>query len=214
MTEQIGFLFDLDGVLIDSETEYSRIWHHINEVFPTGQPDLEHVIKGCTLKNILDTHFQLHDREKVSRMLYDLAEDMEFRYIPGAEELIGTLCDRNLPKALVTSSDSVKMEKLYAQLPKFRDCFDAIVIANMVTHSKPHPQGYLMAAEMIGVTPRRCAVFEDSLQGVRAGKAAGAFVVGISATLGREKIEPEADMTVASVAEIDLNRLVKILQER
>ena len=64
-----GFLFDLDGVIIDSEKEYSRIWHRINELWPTDVPDLERVIKGCTLTSILDTYFTDTDRKAVTDKL-------------------------------------------------------------------------------------------------------------------------------------------------
>lgn len=52
-----GFLFDLDGVLIDSEKEYSKIWSQVNCEYPSGTPSLEKIIKGCTLDKILDDHY-------------------------------------------------------------------------------------------------------------------------------------------------------------
>lgn len=75
-----GFLFDLDGVVIDSETQYSQIWHHIDTCFPTGVDDFEHVIKGMTLDNILNTYFRPQDFDSVTRILYDEERKMRYRF--------------------------------------------------------------------------------------------------------------------------------------
>lgn len=83
-----GFLFDLDGVLIDSEREYSGIWAQVNREYPSGVVSLEKVIKGCTLDKILDDHYpDLEIRDKVVERLYELEKLMKYEYLPGAEQI-------------------------------------------------------------------------------------------------------------------------------
>lgn len=215
MKKNIGALFDLDGVIIDSESAYSEIWKRIESHFPTGIENFEKVIKGTTLEYILDTYFSDPEvRPKVEKMLLEEENKMVYHYCEGAEELLKMLKSRDVPMALVTSSNSFKMEHLYKCLPELKDMFDFIVVGEMVSHSKPDPEGYLLASSKIDVEPSRCVVFEDSLQGVKAGKAAGAYVIGDVGTLPAETLRPFADQLVDSLEEIDVEKLMSILKGR
>lgn len=210
-----GFLFDLDGVLIDSETEYSKIWAQVNSEYPTGVKSLESVIKGCTLDKILDDHYpDAEVRKKVVKRLYELEGKMKYRYLPGAHELLSCLRDRKIPAALVTSSNDVKMAHLDEELPDIRDYFNFIVTADLISKSKPDPEGYLLGASSIGCDIEKCVVFEDSLQGVKAGHNSGAYVIGVAGTLPREILEPYSDIVVESLEEIELESLLNILENR
>lgn len=210
-----GFLFDLDGVLIDSETEYTKIWSSINEEFPTGIPSFEYVIKGSTLDRILDKYYPDNDiREKVVARLYELEGKMSYAFLPGARQLLEQLNTHNYPVAMVTSSNDDKMHHLYQEIPDIGDYFTSIVTADLITKSKPDPEGYLLGADLIGVDIKDCAVFEDSLQGVKAGRASGAFVVGITGTLGSDAIAPWCDILVRDLSEISLDNLTSLMEKR
>lgn len=206
-----GLLFDLDGVIIDSETEYSKIWRHINEVFPTGVPDLERVIKGCTLTSILTTYFPENQREEVKEMLYRLEGEMRYYYAPGGREILLRARDAGIPAALVTSSDDIKMSHLYEQIPELRGMFTAIVTAGDISRSKPDPEGYLLGASRLGLDASQCIVFEDSLQGLEAGRRAGAHLVAIASTLGRDRVADKAPIVVDDLSQINLNSLLNSL---
>ena len=211
----MGFLFDLDGVLIDSEREYTRIWHELNRRFVSGYDDLEFRIKGMTLDNIISTYFPAPEMKKlIPEALYALENKMRYEWLPGARELLETLQSRGLPTALVTSSNEIKMKHLREEIPYAEGFFTRIVTGDLVKHSKPDPEGYLLAASLIGAKPSRCVVFEDSLQGVKAGRASGAFVVGVAGTLPASAIAPFSDMVVDSLAEVDLDSLIAILEIR
>lgn len=213
--KKIGFLFDLDGVLIDSEREYTRIWKEIEMLFPTGIENFALKIKGQTLSKILDDNFPDKDvREKVTALLHEKEKGMTYSYCPGAVGILTSLRKSFKPSAVVTSSDEVKMRHLYSDLPEFRSYIDLIVDASQVTNSKPHPQGYLLAAERLGIDIRNCVVFEDSVQGVMAGQASGAFVVGITGTKSREELSPYCDTVIDGLEEIDLHSLTSILENR
>ena len=210
-----GFLFDLDGVLIDSESQYSKIWAQINREFPTGVEALELKIKGGTLEKILAEYFPDEATKiKVKDRLHYLESLMEYDYLPGAYEFLNKLEKRGLPKALVTSSDNKKMDHLEEELPGFINIFDYVVTADQISASKPSPEGYLLAANKLGCQPENCAVFEDSLQGVMAGRNAGAFVVGIEGTLPAATLQPYSDIIVRSLAEINLDKLIETLRHR
>lgn len=210
-----GFLFDLDGVLIDSETAYSEIWTRIEREYPTGIEDFARKIKGTTLEKILsDNYPDASTRAKVEARLYELEGQMKYTPLPGAVELLSTLNGRGIPAVIVTSSNDKKMQHLWSDLPDFRQYFRKIVDGDMVTHSKPDPEGYLLGASLIDRKPEHCVVFEDSLQGVKAGHNSGAYVVGVAGTLSAETIAPYCDMVVDTLEDFDVEGLVEILEDR
>lgn len=200
-------LFDLDGVLIDSETLYTEFWRRVGEEHHLPSPTFAQDIKGTTLNDILETHFSEPEvRESVNRLLHRFEDEIVYPVFPGALEFVDSLRDRGVRTVIVTSSDNQKMEYLFAQHPDFQEHFDALVTAADVTHSKPHPEPYLTGARKAGVDPADCVVFEDSFQGLESGRRAGAFVVGIATTNPAESLEGKADLIVGSLAEL-INRL-------
>lgn len=208
-----GFLFDLDGVLIDSERRYTRIWQQIVDKYPTGIDNFPHVIKGMTLYNILDRYYpDPAVREAVEEMCIAAEAHIDYDYMPGAKALLTQLRSMNVPMAMVTSSDKPKMQALRLKLPDLCEWFDAVVDGNMVTKGKPDPEPYLTGARLLGLDPHHCVVIEDSLTGIEAGKRAGALVVGLSDTLGREAIMPKAHITIDSLEELNPQKVINILR--
>lgn len=211
---ETGILFDLDGVLIDSERKYTRIWAGVDRMYPTGVADFPRVIKGMTLADILSEYFPPELHRPVTD--YCIAEErkLTFGYMPGARELLSQLKHRGVPAAMVTSSDRAKMERLRVVMPDIFQWLGAIVYGEMVERGKPAPDPYLLGAEMIGVPAARCAVVEDSLSGLASGRAAGSYLVGMTDTLGREAIEGNADVVLGSLVDLDLDSLLKELSGR
>ena len=212
---RIGFLFDLDGVIIDSEREYTRIWHRINEEFPTGVENFEYAIKGRTLTEILDRFFP--DRSvhpKVVKRLYEMEGEMRYPLLPGADAMLSELERRRIPRVLVTSSNDRKMAHLREEQPGLQERFSAIVTADMIERSKPDPEGYLLGAKLCGAAPEHCVVFEDSRQGVMAGRAAGCLVVGLTTTLPEAEIKSYCDVIVPDLSHIDIDEIEKELAKR
>lgn len=210
----IGFLFDLDGVIIDSEKEYTRIWAQINREFPTGIENFEYKIKGSTLQKILNDNYPTDEiRMAVSERLHELEALMKYDYLPFAKEFLTEIQKRNLPAVLVTSSDNTKMKHLWDQLPELKDFFQYIITGDQVKTSKPSPEGYLLGASCLDIKTEKCFVFEDSLQGVMAGKNAGAYVVGVVGTLPTETLAPYSHILINSFDEIDLDSLIQSINE-
>lgn len=210
----IGCLFDLDGVLVDSERIYTKIWEAIERQWPTGIDNFAYKIKGTTLEDILERYFPEEVREDVTKELIRLEGMMIYEALPGAIDFLDALRQKEIPIALVTSSNDLKMAHLWYDMPGFEQKFNVIITGDEVKCSKPDPEGYLAAAKALGVDSKRCAVFEDSLQGVKAGKAAGAFVIGIAGTLKASDIAPYSDIVVNAVADVNIDRLVEVLEAR
>lgn len=178
---KIAALFDLDGVLIDSESIYTVFWNRMNELFPTGIDNFAYVIKGTTLPQILDRYFPDPEVQAELRVYLKKQEaEMVYRIFPGVERFLKALKEKGIPTAIVTSSNDAKMKVLFDSLPGFRDYFDVVVTDTDVTRSKPDPQGYMLAAERLGVPSEHCVVFEDSRAGLEAGRRAGGNYSGSS----------------------------------
>lgn len=202
-----GALFDLDGVLIDSETLYTRFWEEIDRIYPTGIPEFAIKIKGTTLEMIFRHFPDAAVQADILNRLNAFQRSMRFELYPYAEDFLSTLKAAGIPMALVTSSDEKKMDSLFAQIPRLRQYFDAIIHAGMITHSKPHPEPYLKGAHAIGVAPVDCCVFEDSLQGLSAGRASGAKVVALATTYPADMLADRADMVINNFRELDISKL-------
>ena len=207
----IAVLFDLDGVLVDSEGIYTEFWEEIDRRYPTGVKDFAHVIKGNTLARILGTYFPDESiRRAILVELKRQEEEMVYRLFPGVDRLVMSLKEASVPTAIVTSSNAAKMRHLFNAVPLLRDNIDIIITEEDVTNSKPNPEGYLKASERLGVDPSHAVVFEDSLAGIEAGRRAGAVVVGVATTNPRSTIENLADVTVNLASEMTPDRILSL----
>ena len=192
-------LFDLDGVVFDTEPQYSVFWGGECRRYHPEEPGLEHKIKGQTLVQIFDKHFSGElekEREAITERLYDYEANMNYDYIAGFEKLIASLRERGIKTAVVTSSNNAKMEAVYRARPEFRSLFDAILTSEDFDESKPSPDCYLTAARRFGLQPADCVVFEDSFNGLRSGRAAGMTVVGLATTNSEDDVAPLSDIVI------------------
>ena len=204
-------LFDLDGVIIDTETQYSRFWgEQCRRYFP-DQPGLENVIKGQTLTQIYDRVFaDLPDEQPlITQRLDEYELQMTYDYIAGAHEFIEDLRQQGIKTAVVTSSNQPKMRNVHHAHPELSDLFDAILTAEDFTESKPHPQCYLRAAERLGCLPEECVGFEDSFNGLRAVRSAGMTVVGLATPNPADAITPLADIVVSDFRHLRLDDIAR-----
>ena len=204
-----GVLFDLDGVLLDSEGQYSIFWEQMEKEYPTGMPDFANYIKGFHLTRILGYFAEGEVRQQVLDKLLAFERQMKFEFFPGALSFVRQLHDAGIPLAIVTSSDQKKMQELYRQHPEFPTLFDQIITGDMVSKAKPDPECFLIAAERIGVDIRDCIVFEDSRNGLIAARESGARVIGIATTLKREVVAPMCDLLADAVSELSIEQVLK-----
>ena len=196
--ELAAFLFDLDGVIIDTESQYDVFWKATGEKYNRGIPGFEKLVKGITLPNILAQFFSdLSEDERIQiakdNHLFDL--QMDIQPIPGAMEFLQKAKEKAIPMGLVTSSNDEKLDYVFSQLP-IKNYFDTIVSADRITRGKPDPMCYLLAAQDLNVSPEACFVFEDSFNGIKSGNAAGMKVVGLSTTNPKESIEADCVLVI------------------
>ena len=202
-----GVLFDLDGVLLDSEGQYSIFWKSMDDRFPTGIADFSNFIKGFHLARILGYFADDDIRNQIVQELVEFEKHMRFEFFPGALEFVEQLRSAGIPMAIVTSSDRKKMQALYDQHPAFPEMFDAIVTGDMVKHAKPDPDCFLMGAKQLGIDIKDCVVFEDSRNGLLAARASGARVIGVATTLKADVVDPLSDMTIDSLIGLSVEQL-------
>ena len=177
-------LFDLDGVVFDTEPLYTLFWKEIGKQFCPNVPNFEYVIKGQTLVQIYDKYFEgQNERQKEITKLLDLYErDMDYNYVSGFKSFIKNIRSKDLKTAVVTSSNLEKMQNVYKKHPNFKCYFAAILTSEDFDESKPSPDCYLKAAAYFDISPKNCVVFEDSFNGLRSGVASGARVIGLATT--------------------------------
>ena len=203
-------LFDLDGVVFDTESQYSVFWGSICRQYHPEHPRLEHEIKGQTLTQIYDRWFSgalLSERDNITRRLNDYEAQMHYDFITGFQEFISDLRANGVKTAVVTSSNMPKMESVYRHQPDFKTLFDAILTSEDFEYSKPDPDCYLKAAQVLGAQADECIVFEDSFNGLRSGRAAGMVVVGLSTTNPSEAISPFSDLQIPDYVGLSYERL-------
>jgi HAD superfamily hydrolase (TIGR01509 family) len=208
-------LFDLDGVVFNTEPQYTVFWGEQCREFHPEHPGLEQEIKGQTLVQIFDRWFDgelLSRREEVTRRLNDFEASMSYDYVEGLECFVASLHQHGVKTAVVTSSNKPKMESVYRQRPEFRKLFDAVLTSEDFAQSKPSPDCYLKAAARFGAEPNECVVLEDSFNGLRSGRAAGMFVVGLATTNSRESIEGLSDCQISDYKEMNYKILKELWQ--
>ena len=199
-------LFDLDGVVFNTEPQYTEFWGAQCREFHPEHPGLEHEIKGQTLVQIFDRHFSgdlAYSQEIITNRLNDFEQTMRFDYVEGFEDFVSRLRSRGVKTAVVTSSNIAKMQSVYQSRSEFRKMFDAILTSEDFERSKPDPDCYLKAAERLGAEIDECIVFEDSFNGLKSGRAAGMKVVGLATTNSAESIAPYSDVIISNYNNFD-----------
>ena len=184
-------LFDLDGVVFDTEPLYTLFWNNIGKNFRPNVPNFEYIIKGQTLVQIFDKYFadDVDAQTEIVQLLNEYERHMPYNYILGFKTFIDKLKRKGINAAVVTSSNLEKMQNVYNQHPEFKGYFDDILTSEDFDESKPSPDCYLKAAARFGVSPMDCVVFEDSFNGLRSGIASGARVIGLATTNSVAEIE-------------------------
>ena len=199
-----GALFDLDGVVFDTETQYSIFWgRQFREYYP-GSLEMEKLIKGQTLTEIYEQYFpDSAIQQEIARRLDSFESNMEFNYIAGFEEFVSDIRANGVKTAVVTSSNIAKMDNVYSKRPEMKLYFDEILTSEDFEQSKPSPDCYQKAAARFGLGPDECVVFEDSFNGLKSGQSARMFVVGLATTNARQDIAQYSDFVVDSFDALD-----------
>ena len=207
-------LFDLDGVVFDTEPQYTVFWGSQCRLYHPEHPGLEYEIKGQTLVQIYDRWFsgELEKEQAIiTQRLNAYEQQMTYDYIAGLEQLIADLRVHGVKTAVVTSSNQPKMESVYRYQPNFKQHFDEILTSEDFERSKPDPDCYLKAAARFGAEPSECVVFEDSFNGLKSGRAARMAVVGLTTGNSAEAIKPFSDVQIDDYRGLDYEKINEIV---
>lgn len=213
-------IFDMDGVLIDSEPLHIQLEEeifkeiganvsfeeHISFVGTTSHYMWEYVKNKC---NVPLTVEELVEMDRKRYIDYISKHDDAVKPIEGVGELVKELYSKKV-KLAVASSSPIDVIELVVKRLKLKDYFNELVSGDFVKRSKPYPDIFLYAAEKLNVVPEKCLVVEDSNKGVLAAKSAGMKVVGfINPNSGNQDLRM-SDMIIQSFYNINYEKLMMI----
>lgn len=205
-------LFDLDGTLVETESQYTIFWGSMARKYRPDVPRLEYIIKGTTLTQIFDRFFPDPQWQKeITEALDAFEAQMSFPFIPGALDFLHDLKANGVKMAVVTSSNKKKMENVARQLPEFYALFDRILTSEDFAASKPNPDCYLKGAEVFGCDKSECAVFEDAFTGLQAGMSSGIFTFGLTTYNGREQIQDKCNYVLENFEGLTYEKVQMLL---
>lgn len=189
-------LLDMDGTLVDSDPAVERAWRFWAGEYGVNADAALAIAHGSPAQDTVRRMLPHLDEGEVAtaaaRQLAVQYDDLsDVRATTGADELLAVLARLDLPWAVVTSADA-RLAK--ARLATARIDPPVLVTVEDVTAGKPDPQGYLRAAELLGVRPGRCLVVEDAEVGLRAGRAAGAMTAALNGLDGDLRIDDLAQL--------------------
>jgi HAD superfamily hydrolase (TIGR01509 family) len=217
MPETSAVIFDMDGVLADTEPLIAeatiRMFRDLYGAELTPEDFRPFIGTGAVR--------YVEGPAEAANIQIDLEEALQSRHdnfvallqqgacnpVPGAIELVNAIADHHsLLLGLATSSPQKKAEETWKAIALPSHRFDTLVSGDMVTHKKPHPEIYLEAAKRLNVAPESCVVIEDALSGVQSAKAAGMYCIALTGSFSRDAFA-EADRVVDSLLELAVDEL-------
>jgi beta-phosphoglucomutase len=196
-----AFIFDMDGVIVDSTPMHTRAWTAYLASLGVqagalssrmlGKHNDELVRDFLSAHRLTDELVTEHGRRKEALYRDMMAPVLEENLVPGVREFIAR--HREAPLAVATNAEPANV-RFVLDHAGLRTHFRTIVDGQQVSRPKPYPDIYFQAAESLGVPPYDCIIFEDSITGIQAARATGARVVGLSTTLSDL---PHVDLTIA-----------------
>jgi len=203
-----GVLFDMDGVLLDSEEFITQagILMFKEKGFEVKESDFKPFTgmgENRFLGGVAEKYGISFDLEIDKARAYAIYEEItrgKLAPLKGVREFIEKCRRKHLKLAVATSADEVKMRINLRETGMDADLFDTLVNGLEVEHKKPHPGIYLLAARRLGLNPKDCLVVEDALSGMKAARAAGCKCLAITSTFRAEEFD-QADWVVKDLSE-------------
>jgi len=203
-----GFIFDLDGVIVDTAKYHYLAWKELaNQLGINFTEEHNELLKGVSRVKSLeillgvgdvtlsDTEKVTYMEEKNTRYLEYVAKMDQSEILPGIKELLAFLKENKIPFSLGSAS---KNARVILEGVNLLDAFSAIVDGNDVSKAKPDPEVFLIAAKKLKLEPKNCIVIEDAAAGIEAAKRANMKSVGI----GEEEMLGAADVLLDSTAKL------------
>ncbi len=204
-------VFDMDGVLADSEPVYYRAFNSVLQ--PLGKKVTEGLKRRAMGHGVDETWRIMAEGLGLGSDYQPLVDAYDAALLvmlakvhdtlPGVRELIDALRVRSLPIGMASSSRPAWIEALLGGVG-LRDAFDAIVPRVEVPNGKPAPDVYVEAARRLGVAPQRCIAIEDTPPGIASGVAAGMYTIQVRSSSEAFPPQPKAHLVLESLLDFDL----------
>ena len=217
MSKPFALLFDMDGVIVDSNPAHKIALQKFasQHGYDLDEQQLREKIYGRTNKEWITNLFGVlpadtlqqyaHEKEAMYREIYK--DDIQ--PVKGLVAFLDMLEANNIAKAIGTSAPRVNVDFSLSST-NLQNYFSIILDDTFVTHGKPDPEIYIKCADAVGLPNAQCIVVEDSLSGVTAGKRAGSKVIGITTTHTKEELS-EADLIITDFDELTLEKLQQLI---
>ncbi|RLD93396.1 MAG: hypothetical protein DRJ13_15685 [Bacteroidetes bacterium] len=221
---EYGFIFDMDGVVIDSNPYHKIAWGKFlsGQEIPFDDQLFDNVLSGRTGPTSLRMLFgedlsqdklDLYLDEVDSNYQTILRESEDVRPIAGVHDFLNQITGNGMRLALATSAPVLNIE-LGLQKLNLENTFEHIVGKVDVSHGKPHPEVYLRSLELLGMAAENCIVFEDSKAGIQSARSAGIKVVGIASGHSKEELlEEGVSMVVDDFVGMELDQILSLIRK-
>lgn len=206
-------IFDLDGVLVDTAKYHFKAWKRLTDKLGIDfTEDDNERLKGVSRMASLEIILEIGNMEPDERKKLEYATLKNNWYIeyiskitpseilPGCVQFIRELKNANIRIAIGSASKNTPM---ILERVGIQEMFDAVADGNNITKAKPDPEVFLKAAEMVGIKPENCVVFEDAVAGVQAALNAGMKCIGI----GSPEVLTKAHFVVPGLYEMNIEKL-------
>ncbi len=218
MSEGLTFIFDLDGVIVDSNPVHVQVWEEYlrRQGVPVDHtlPDLmygrrnDDIVKDLIGDRLTPEEVFAHGAAKEALYRDVMKAQLAGRLVPGVSAFLSRHV--NILTGLATNAEPANAEFVLNE-SGLRRYFSVIVDGHQVARPKPDPEVYLRTARLLGRPPRVCVVFEDSVAGVQAARAAGTRVVALTTT---HTSLPEADLVIENFLSPELEPWIERLPEK
>ncbi|WP_420150402.1 HAD family hydrolase [Spirosoma sp.] len=214
-------IFDMDGVIVDTNPHHRTAWreYYQRNGKSLSDDDFVQYVSGKHNKDIVAHLFtnQTITSDEVVRLSNEKEALFRELYRPVIQPVAGiitflkSLKEAGIRTAVATSAPVENLDFVVDTL-NIRPYFDALLNESMVSHPKPDPEIYQKAMEMLGVTPTESVIFEDSITGIQAAKAAGAYVVALATTQSPDELRPFVDDVALDFTAINLDRIQRLIK--
>ena len=204
---QFAFVFDMDGVIVDSNTLHAKAWYVYLSQYGVPADSMlkrmhgkrnDQIVRELFGSELTEQQVFAHGAAKEELYRTMMRPQLKEHLVPGLLDFLHE--NRLRPMAVASNAEPANVDFVLDEAD-LRQYFQVVVNGHQVEYPKPHPEIYLRTAELLGVSPAQCVVFEDSPSGIHAAKAAGTRIVSVRTT---EAKLPETDWSVTDFREPQL----------
>lgn len=217
MNEKFAVIFDMDGVIIDSNPYHKEAWLQFAEKhnIELKEEEVGEKIFGKTnttaLRDVFGKEFSPEENMKLGEekeAIYRELHEKDLVPIPGVRQYLERLKQNGIPMAVATNAPVSNVDFIMERTG-LRHYFEVVIDSSSVKNGKPDPEIYLKSAEKLGMPPARCIVMEDSVPGAEAGLRAGMKVIAITTTHSKEELS-QTHLVIDAYEELSLEKLVSL----